>query len=103
MDKKEFIDMWAPLAMEHQIRYGIPASVTLAQAAIESGWGSSELYTKQNACFGVKLGNKKGQEGKDYVVREDDRNRVTWGFPGDLTKQFKIRTKVLNIALWQIH
>ena len=73
MDKKEFIDMWAPLAMEHQIRYGIPASVTLAQAAIESGWGSSELYTKQNACFGVKLGNKKGQEGKDYVVREDDR------------------------------
>ena len=37
MDKKEFIDMWAPLVMEHQIRYGIPASVTLAQAAIESG------------------------------------------------------------------
>ena len=71
MDKREFIDMWAPLAIEHQIKYGIPASVTLAQAAVESSWGTSELY-KKNACFGVKLGNKKGQEGTDYVVRADN-------------------------------
>ena len=70
-NRSKFIEMWAQLAMEHQIRYGIPASITLAQAAIESSDGTSYLYQK-NACFGVKLGNKKGQEGTDYVVRADN-------------------------------
>lgn len=33
---------------------GILASLTIAQAILESGWGASELATKANALFGIK-------------------------------------------------
>ncbi|MBW4777681.1 glucosaminidase domain-containing protein, partial [Prevotella histicola] len=37
----EFINRYAPYAMEQQVKYGIPSSVILAQMAVESTWGSS--------------------------------------------------------------
>lgn len=67
---KEFFNQWKSVALQHQEDYGIPASITLAQAAIESGFGKSGLTTKYNNFFGitgayngksVKLKNKKGQ------------------------------------------
>lgn len=67
---KEFFNQWKSVALQHQEEYGIPASITLAQAAIESGFGKSGLTTKYNNFFGitgayngksVKLKNKKGQ------------------------------------------
>lgn len=33
----------------------IPASFTIAQAALESGWGESELYQKAKNIFGIKV------------------------------------------------
>ncbi len=38
---KEFIDRYASYAIESQKQTGVPASVTLAQAALESNWGKS--------------------------------------------------------------
>ena len=34
--------------------YRVPASVTIAQAILESGWGGSELATRANNYFGIK-------------------------------------------------
>lgn len=62
MTRKDFFDKYARWAIDEQIRSGVPASITLAQAGIESGWGESQL-TKQ-ACnfFGIKKGyNWKGE------------------------------------------
>lgn len=53
MDKQAFIEKYAPMAIEQQQRYGIPASVTLAQAAYESGWGESDWARKDNNFFGI--------------------------------------------------
>lgn len=36
------------------LKYGVPASVTIAQAILESGWGRSGLTTHANNLFGIK-------------------------------------------------
>jgi len=49
-----FITMINAGAQRAQIHTGIPASVTIAQGALESGWGMSELASKAHNLFGVK-------------------------------------------------
>lgn len=41
------------LAQQTETKYGVPASVTLAQYAVESGYGTSGLATKANNYFGI--------------------------------------------------
>lgn len=45
------------LAQESERRYGVPASVTLAQYALESGYGTSNLARNKNNYFGVRSGS----------------------------------------------
>lgn len=40
--------------------FGVPASVAMAQAALESGWGESSLTKEGNAYFGIKCGTDNG-------------------------------------------
>ncbi len=49
-----FIAAIAPMAQASQQTYGVPASVTIAQAILESGWGGSTLSRYGQAYFGVK-------------------------------------------------
>lgn len=65
-ERVAFFEKAAPLAMEHQIKYGIPASVTLAQLALESGCNMNA-----QSPFGIKTDGK-GQKGVDYFVAHDD-------------------------------
>lgn len=55
MQPKDFIFAYAPAAMQAQIQFGIPASITLAQAALESGWGK---YAPGFNFFGIKADAK---------------------------------------------
>src|SRR5215467_10477108 len=52
--EQAFINEIAPWAMAAQRRYGVPASVTIAQAIDESGWGRSALATTDHNLFGIK-------------------------------------------------
>ena len=54
MQPEQFLAEVAPWAQATQRVYRVPASVTLAQAILESAWGESELATKANALFGIK-------------------------------------------------
>lgn len=52
-----YIEQFATLAVEEMYRSGIPASITLAQGLLESGFGLSELAVKGNNHFGIKCHN----------------------------------------------
>lgn len=67
MDQKQFIDLVAPMAQETHRKYRVPASVTIAQAALESGWGGSVLAVQAKALFGIKYGTKWNENLSPYV------------------------------------
>ena len=50
----EFIMRLTTPAVESQRKSGIPASITIAQAALESAWGESGLAKSGNNLFGIK-------------------------------------------------
>jgi flagellar protein FlgJ len=52
---KDFIAKIGPLAQKIQEKYGIPASLAIAQAALESGWGK---YAKGNNFYGIKADSR---------------------------------------------
>lgn len=60
MTKKQidFINLVAPIAVAQAAKHKnqLFASVTIAQAAHESGWGTSAKMVKANALYGVKVG-----------------------------------------------
>lgn len=54
MTQREFIDKISSCAVRDMEAGGILASVTIAQAILESGYGSSELAVMANNLFGMK-------------------------------------------------
>lgn len=54
MTVQEFLDLMVPLAVADMKKSGVLASVTLAQAILESGWITSELAVNANNIFGMK-------------------------------------------------
>lgn len=65
----EYIETFAEIAQFEMKTYGIPASITLAQGLLESGFGNGELTRKTNNHFGIKCHT--GWEG-DYARHDDD-------------------------------
>ncbi|MBE1442942.1 glycoside hydrolase family 73 protein [Paenibacillus sp. OAS669] len=63
MKAQEFINLLAPIAVSEQRRTGVLASITLAQGALESAWGSS---APGNNLFGIK-GTGQELSTKEYV------------------------------------
>ena len=65
-----FIEKVAPLAQADQKAKGILASITLAQAILESGWGRSELAVNANNLFGMKKSLSGTWDGKSVYSKE---------------------------------
>ncbi|MBP3317476.1 MAG: glucosaminidase domain-containing protein [Alistipes sp.] len=67
--KEEYIQRYKHIAIDHMERYGIPASITMAQGILESDSGNSNLARRSNNHFGIKC--KKDWKG-DRVYHTDD-------------------------------
>jgi flagellum-specific peptidoglycan hydrolase FlgJ len=50
----DYINKYKNIAKEDMIQYGIPASITLGQAILESGAGTGPLSQQANNHFGIK-------------------------------------------------
>lgn len=51
-----YVEKYKDIAISEMNKYGIPASIKLAQALLESGNGNSYLATEANNHFGIKCG-----------------------------------------------
>ncbi len=71
MSRSEYIQRYQLLAIEEMGRSGIPASIKMAQACLESGNGNSDLSRKSNNHFGIKC--KSSWTGKRVYHDDDER------------------------------
>lgn len=67
-DTEAYIKKYRKVAIKEMRRYGIPASITLAQGILESGSGKSRLAKKGKNHFGIKCTSD--WHGK--TIREND-------------------------------
>lgn len=69
---QSYIETYKWTAIDEMERSGIPASVTMAQAIIESNGGTSKLARESNNHFGIKC--KSYWQGESYYCPDDDRD-----------------------------
>lgn len=79
MTQLEFVSKVAPAAVEDMRKHGVPASLTIAQAILESGWGTSELATKANNLFGIKGYGPAGSHYKVSTEYDENKEKIEKG------------------------
>ena len=77
--KEEYIDRYKSIAVEHMERYGIPASITMAQGLLESDAGNSLLSRNSNNHFGIKC--KRGWTGAKVYHDDDAKGECFRSYP----------------------
>ena len=68
LTRKQYIEKYKDIAVRQMHAYGIPASIILAQACLESGDGNSRLARQANNHFGIKCHEWEG----DRIYHDDD-------------------------------
>lgn len=93
MTYEEYIAKYSATAIANMKKYGIPASITLAQALLESGAGNSDLAMNANNHFGIKC--HKGWEGETYLKDDDAKNECFRKYK-DPAESFKDHAEFLS-------
>lgn len=62
-EAESYIERFAPIAREEMRKYGVPASISLAQGLIESRAGTSKLAKNNNNHFGIKCFSRHCKKG----------------------------------------
>ena len=69
-ERINYVERYKEIAISEMERSGVPASIKLAQALLESNAGKSVLARKANNHFGMKCGSN--WDGKTYYREDDD-------------------------------
>lgn len=72
ISREEYILRYKDVAVRQMNLYGIPASIIMAQACLESDNGNSALARNANNHFGIKCNN--GWSGPGYLHDDDKKN-----------------------------
>lgn len=84
--REQYISQYKELAVREMQLFGIPASIKLAQAVLESGAGRGDLATKANNHFGIKCKNE--WQGDKYF-KDDDAPRECFRKYRDAESSFR--------------
>lgn len=90
-----YADQYAEVAMEQMKRYGIPASVILAQGILESSNGESELSRLGNNHFGIKATASWLKNGGEYLVYTDDKPNEKFCKYGSVADSYEHHSRFL--------
>ena len=88
-----YIAKWKDVAIQQQEDYGIPASITLAQALLESAAGRSELAVNAKNHFGIKCSG--AWFGGVYYYDDDSKGECFRQYY-DATESFKDHSEFLK-------
>lgn len=69
---EDYVRQYRSLAVKEMERSGVPASIKLAQALLESNGGRSELALQARNHFGIKCG--RSWKGPVYQLQDDERD-----------------------------
>lgn len=70
VDEAAFVSYVSELAVAERYRAGVPASITAAQAILESNWGRAPIAVAGNNYFGIKC--KRYWTGATVLHEDDD-------------------------------
>jgi len=90
---KEYIQRYKDVAIKEMELYGIPASITLAQACLESNFGNSYLSRVANNHFGIKCHSS--WTGKK-VYQDDDKKHECFRHYSSAWQSFRDHSKFLK-------
>lgn len=82
ISRNEYIEKYKDEAIFSMNKYGIPASIKLAQAMLESDNGNSELAKKANNHFGIKCHS--GWNGPSVRIDDDEKNECFRKYKNEL-------------------
>ena len=89
LKRKEFLNSITPTVKALASQIGVPYKFMLSQIALETGWGTSELFYKHFNVGGVKA--VKGQPAVSYLTTECNKSGVC-------TKVYQNFAKYNNLA-----
>jgi hypothetical protein len=92
-----YINQYKVAAINEMKRSGVPASITLAQGMLESGYGESELTKKSNNHFGIKC--KNDWQG-DKVYHNDDEKGECFRAYKSVEDSYKDHSDFLKSRPW---
>ena len=79
----EYIESFKEIAKENMVRDGIPASITLGQAILESGAGTGPLSMQANNHFGIKCHKEWNGPSIKHTDDEEDECFRKYSDPSD--------------------
>lgn len=101
---RKYVAAYQDMAIQEQLRSGVPAAITLGQGILETEAGCSELATCANNHFGIKC--KKEWKGETFAHTDDKPNECfrKYGCAGDSYKDHSdyLKTSPRYAALFKL-
>jgi LysM repeat protein len=89
---EEYIETWKDVAVNQMHSHGVPASITLSQGILESGFGNSKLAVQANNHFGIKCHDWSG----DTFLKDDDRRNECFRKYSNAAQSFQDHSEFLT-------